>query len=550
MRTKAVKVENGVKPPAELEKLMLQNIAMDFEEDQNSDSLYIPTDEELEDPSIPPVTWYQQDLDKGTPRRLIERIATPEDRKKHAQLARMIQASKDDPNYDDSDLNRRLVDSLITHPNFADLTEELKRIKEGIKSKEELAALDAEAQREADEETKELSTDMRQATYDAIRELQSDPEASVATAELQAVLDNLPEIENMDDPKFQALLSNAMTKLNEDPRFQAKVAGMSDEIAAEEIEAKKQWTNMEKDFETTVRELERDDNDDEDLPQPDADAGEGGLDDLMLQMRDLLKSLGGDAAIEAELDAVLREDPYDPNTQPDGAFDSDLNFEELAIELEKMIKTQLPRLQEEMAVPADLQAKVDKIMADPRLMEKLEFIQGLIAEANLAKSEIVNIAHEVAPDPYELDDSRTATLRQRMEIARQTPEHTAALDRLRVKLASPFNISPALKAFNQAIELAYIGANDDIRRILWRAYMKARTLQTFLPNMSDEAWDLLYYSQAVTWGANQNRQDHLRTLLADMKDLGMDGPPTHPSVFAPGWADGPAEAGAEAEVVR
>jgi hypothetical protein len=282
---------------------------------------------------------------------------------------------------------------------------------------------------------------------------------------------------------------------------------------------------MEKDFETTVRELERDDNDDEDLPQPDADAGEGGLDDLMLQMRDLLKSLGGDAAIEAELDAVLREDPYDPNTQPDGAFDSDLNFEELAIELEKM-------------------------MADPRLMEKLEFIQGLIAEANLAKSEIVNIAHEVAPDPYELDDSRTATLRQRMEIARQTPEHTAALDRLRVKLASPFNISPALKAFNQAIELAYIGANDDIRRILWRAYMKARTLQTFLPNMSDEAWDLLYYSQAVTWGANQNRQDHLRTLLADMKDLGMDGPPTHPSVFAPGWADGPAEAGAEAEVVR
>jgi hypothetical protein len=519
---------------------------MDIEDHQNDDNFVIPTDEELEDPSIPPITWYQQDLAKGTPRQLIERIATPEDRKRHAQMARMIQASKTDPNYDDAELNRRLVDSLISNPNFADLTKELKRIKEGIKSKEEMAELEAQSEKDTEKDIQDLNTNMRTATYEAILELQSDPDASAAKAELQEVLDNLPEMENLDDPKFQDLLNKAMTKLNDDPRFQAKMAAKADELEAEEAEVEKKWTAMEQDIDETVRELERDDDDVEGIPRPDVD--DGSMDTLMIQMRDLLKSLGGDAALEAELDAVLREDPYDPNTEPDGAFDSNMDFEELAIELEKMVKAQLPRIQEEMAVPADLQAKVDKIMADPRLMEKLEYIQGLIAEANEAKADITNIAHEVAPDPYELDDTRTATLKQRMEMARQTPEHTAALDRLRVNLSSPFNISPALKSFNQAIELAYIGANDDIRRILWRSYMKARTLPTFLPNMSNEAWDILYYSQAVTWGANQNRQAHLRTLLADLKTVGRDGPPSHPSQFAPGWADGPVEA--EAEVVR
>jgi hypothetical protein len=118
-----------------------------------------------------------------------------------------------------------------------------------------------------------------------------------------------------------------------------------------------------------------------------------------------------------------------------------------------------------------------------------------------------------------------------MQVARRDPEHIGALDRLRVTLPPPFNISPALKSFNQAIEFAYIGANDDIRRVLWRSYQKARTLPTFLPNVSDDAWDILYYSQAVTWASNQNRQDHLRVLLADLKKLGRDGPPTHPSTL-------------------
>ena len=119
-----------------------------------------------------------------------------------------------------------------------------------------------------------------------------------------------------------------------------------------------------------------------------------------------------------------------------------------------------------------------------------------------------------------------------MKIAKSDPEHRAALEALRVNLTPPFNVAPALRIFNQAIEYAYIGANDDIRRILWRAYSKARVLPTFLQNLSDDAWDILYYSQAVTWGGNQNREAHLRLLLKDLESVGKDGPPTHPDTIA------------------
>jgi hypothetical protein len=219
--------------------------------------------------------------------------------------------------------------------------------------------------------------------------------------------------------------------------------------------------------------------------------------------------------------------------EQEGDFEREMDPEELVEELKKLAQSKAPEAKDaetEEDVPAELQAKVDKIMEDPKLMEKLVYIQQLIEQSDRAKSDITTIAHEVAPDPYsELEDARTTTLKQRMQAARKDLAHVAAMEGLRVNLLSPFNISPALKSFNQAIELAYIGANDDIRRILWRSYQKARTLPTFLQNLSDDAWDILYYSQAVTWGSNQNRQDHLRMLLADLRSLGRDGPPTHPS---------------------
>jgi hypothetical protein len=60
----------------------------------SSDKAWRPlSDRELESNDLPVINWYEQDLDKGTPRRLIERIATAEDRKKDKEMYMMIEES-------------------------------------------------------------------------------------------------------------------------------------------------------------------------------------------------------------------------------------------------------------------------------------------------------------------------------------------------------------------------------------------------------------------------------------------------------------------------
>ena len=504
---------------------LLESSEKRLQEFVSSDKAWRPlSDRELESDDLPAINWYEQDLDKGTPRRLIERIATAEDRKKDKEMYMMIEESVRNPDYDDAQLNRRLIDSLISNPNFADLTQELKDIKSDIKTKEELEVLEERAAKDAERESKQFSAGLKMATHQALQDLLNDPEAADAKVELQEVLDKMPEMDDIENTEFQAVLDKAMTKLNDSPAFQKKMAAMADKETDADFD--KEWDEFEHEVEDAINEAE---SDDADLrPQTIEDIHD--VDTLLTQMRDVLKSMGGDSQLEAELDAVLQDDPM---AEQEGDFEREMDPEELVEELKKLAQSKAPEAKDaetEEDVPAELQAKVDKIMEDPKLMEKLVYIQQLIEQSDRAKSDITAIAHEVAPDPYsELEDARTTTLKQRMQAARKDPAHIAAMEGLRVNLLPPFNISPALKSFNQAIELAYIGANDDIRRILWRSYQKARTLPTFLQNLSDDAWDILYYSQAVTWGSNQNRQDHLRMLLADLRSLGRDGPPTHPS---------------------
>ena len=492
------------------------------------------SDAELEREDLPIINWYEQDLDKGTPQRLIERIATVEDRKKDKEMYTMIEESQKNPEYDDAKLNRRLIDSLLSNPNFAELTEELKDIKQSIKSKEELEAMDEEDALEAEASSKEFNAGLRMATHEAIQELIDDPDIGDAKADLQEVIDKMPEMEDIDSPEFQQILQKAMAKLEGNEAMKKKIAALDQDIDDAELE--EEWEQYQRSTSDAIVEAETPD---DDLAMPTPEDMQD-VDKLLHQMRDVMKSLGGDSNLEAELDAALREDPTGTQDQ-EGVFEREMDPEELAEELKKLAlskASQPPQIEEEEEeVPAELQAKVDKIMEDPKLMEKLMYIQKLISEHKPQPGDLTTLAHETAPDPYELDDSRTATLKERMVMARQDPEHSTALDRLCVHLPPPFNISPALKSFNQAIQFAYIGANDDIRRILWRSYQKARSLPTFLQNISDEAWDILYYSQAVTWSSNQNRQNHLKILLADLNSVGRDGPPTHPSTLANGGAE-------------
>ncbi|USP79706.1 uncharacterized protein yc1106_06980 [Curvularia clavata] len=505
-----------------------------FDDEAKMDKAMRPlSDAELESDDLPVINWYEQDLDKGTPRRLIDRIATPQDRKKDKEMFTMIEESQKNPDYDDAKLNRRLIDSLLSNPNFAELTEELKDIKQSIKSKKELEAMDKEDALEVEGSSKEFNAGLRMATHEALQELIDDPDIGDAKEALQEVVNKMPEMEDIDSPEFQEVLQKAMAKLEGNEAMQKKLAALEQDVDDADLEA--EWEQYQRNTSDAIAEAEAPD-DDLAVPTPE-DMQD--VDKLLHQMRDVMKSLGGDSNLEAELDAALSEDPTGTQDQ-EGVFEREMDPEELAEELKKLAlskASQPPQIEEEEEeVPAELQAKVDKIMEDPRLMEKLVYIQRLIEEHKPQTGDLTTVAHETAPDPYELDDDHTATLKERMAMARQDPEHSAALDRLRVSLPSPFNISPALKSFNQAIQFAYIGANDDIRRVLWRSYQKARVLPTFLQNISDDAWDILYYSQAVTWSSNQNRQNHLRLLLADLNSVGRDGPPTHPSTLANGGA--------------
>ncbi|CAE7178277.1 hypothetical protein CFE70_005836 [Pyrenophora teres f. teres 0-1] len=504
-----------------------------FEDDEKMDKAMRPlSDAELERDDLPVINWYEQDLDKGTPQRLIDRIATVEDRKKDKEMYTMIEESQKNPDYDDAKLNRRLIDSLLTNPNFAELTEELRDLKEGIKSKEEMQAMEEQEALEAEAGSKEFNAGLRMATHDALQDLVDDPDIGDAKADIQEVIDKMPEMEDIDSPEFQALLHKAMARLEGNEVIRKKIAAMQQD--RNDLGLDKEWDEYEKETDEAITEAEAPDQDLAMVTPEDMQD----VDKLLHQMRDVMKSLGGGTDLEAELEAALKEDSADTHDQ-DGVFEREMDPLELAEELKKLAqsKASQPLEPEEEDIPADLQAKVDKIMEDPKLVEKLMYIQRLISETKQQAGDLTTIAHETAPDPYQLEEGRTATLKERMAFALQDPEHSAALKRLRVHLPPPFNIAPALKSFNQAIEFAYIGANDDIRRILWRSYQKARTLPTFLQSLSDEAWDILYYSQAVTWSSNQNRQDHLRLLLADLKSLGMDGPPTHPSTLVDGGAN-------------
>ncbi|KAF1914870.1 hypothetical protein BDU57DRAFT_531274 [Ampelomyces quisqualis] len=479
------------------------------------------TDEELEHPGHPTINWYVQDIDKGTPKQLVQSIATAEDRKRVQKIYFMRKEARENPDYDDAELRRMMMDDMIANPEFASVADELKKMKAMIRSKEEQAEFEAQGMTLEQQAKREFNEAFKLGTKQSLEELLEDPAAAAAKEELVEALDKLADVESTVDPKFQAAMSKLVDKLNNDSTYQQKMATMP-EYTEETAKAE---------FERGLEEIAA-----EHEPKPAAeletDIDIQDVDKLLYQMRDLLKAMGGGGGLEAEIDAVLADDPTAiQEIDPERGMD----IGDLTTELIKMAKAASPHSKDPNAdepVSFELQAKVDKIIGDPKLLEKLSYIQQLMDEAKHAQMDITNIDHEVAPDPYELEDSRTATLKQRMKAARKDPDHMAALDKLFVRLPPPFGISPALKSFNQAMEFAYIGANDDIRRVLWRSYQKCRTLPTFLQNLSDDAWDIMYYSQAVTWGSNQNRQDHLRTILADLKSLGREGPPTHPSSLA------------------
>jgi hypothetical protein len=474
----------------------------------------------------------------------VDKLGNEANQIKEVETLEMIKKYMKDPQYDAAELNKRMMDKLMADPAFGDLTEDLKEIKEEIMTKEEEKEFDERVRKDAEPDIKEMGEQIRGTIHEAITKLYEDPDVGTAKEDLGAVLRRLPDIEDLQDPELQQLLDKATESVNQNPKLKAKLDA-SNEL---ETEAEKQnWAAFEKEIDDL---LEPDDPEDfPDIEDPEE------MNKLLVEMRELMKEMEGSSELNKELDSMLTGEngaklpteaeaeklaasvarfaqlhgSSDPTSAPSTAVSE--TTAPVAVETAATETPDVDADKDEEHIPPELQAKVDKLMADPRLLEKLNYIQKIMAEAAPLRdpNDLTQIDEELAPDPYEMDDSRTATLAQRMDMARADPEHREALNALKVKLQPPYNISPALKSFNQAMSFAYVGANDDVRRVLWRCYQKARTLPTFLQNLSDDAWDILYYSQAVTWAGNQNRTDHLRALLADLAIVGKGGPPTHPS---------------------
>ncbi|KAG9206274.1 hypothetical protein G6514_004999 [Epicoccum nigrum] len=475
----------------------------------------------IKDGEKSPINLYDVDPVTGQ-KRLVPLGDEAQQRWGHETRA-MMKASEENPEYDDKELNQRLMELLIRDPAFASLTEDLKEIKEAFVSKEEQQRHNEEAAAEEESEIAEVNEAMKSTIRESIEELIGDPDVGEEKADLQAVLDKLPTIEDFEDPEFQILMDTATEKVNRNPKLHAKLVASSENESPEEKAEREE-------FEKYVEEMaaEEEGKGKEDY---DEEMSEKEINDLMLEMRDMLKGISKGGGLDKDLEMMLSADSEGDELAKDD--DRAARVEELERLAERLgvVEPKAEEAEADEHLPPALAAQVDKLMADPRIMEKLEYIEKLIDEATPEKdpNDLTQIDAELAPDPYEMEDARTATLEQRMASARADPEHSAALRHLRVKLQPPFNISPALKSFNQAIEFAYIGANDDVRRVLWRSYQKARTLPTFLQSLSDDAWDILYYSQAVTWAGNQNRTDHLKQMLQDLATVGRNGPPTHPS---------------------
>lgn len=484
------------------------------------------------------ISWYERDLDRPGPDRLIEKIETPEQLAKHQRRWQMHQENERDPDYDDTELKRDILDDMMRNPTFADLRDALEAMKKRVVSKQEVAKMVAEGDRpDADTDTDaaimkdvpelaELDASAVMAFHEQLQQMIEDPDYATVRDDIVSCQSRLSEWQ-LGGPEIEEAFERLDSKLMQIPAHQQRMAALEAHEKEEKTKKAKMKNKSQDPFETMLESDLSAESEGKDLDLDDLESNEAYLDSLLKQMRDVMAAMGGDKELEGKIQEVLDSDPLTDGT---GEAERGIDFKDLAQQITELKNESSLQVEEaEKPVDADIELLVDKIMEDPDLIQKLTMIKSLIAAR---QGDMTTRSQPSAPDPDTLDRADLATYRERLQIAENDPEHIAALRRLRVNLLPPFHVSPALKALNQALKLAYLGASDDVRRVLWRSYNKARTVPTLLQNITDDAWDMLWYSQAVTWGSNQNRQTHLKILLQDLNSVGKDGPPTHPDTIA------------------
>ncbi|KAF2647302.1 hypothetical protein K491DRAFT_784815 [Lophiostoma macrostomum CBS 122681] len=480
------------------------------------------------------ITYAELDLDTGK-EIITDEVKTAADLERHRKLYDMFEQDMADPDYDDTELKRELVRELIRDPRYADIRGPLRYLLTTVKSPEEQKAEDAriaaklaEVERRMEPELQELEAQIGMVSHEMVQTLLDDPDLAPAHDIIRVWQSKMQDAQE-GDPEMQALVEQVSAKLETIPAWhekQAEVPPVPEGLTKEEQE---EWI-----FEKFLAALTAGEQESPDASRQNA----AELNVLKGKMKGAMSALGVDKNLENDILDLL-DDDNDPRLADPLAHaelmdpDSDtpmesFDFEKLRKDIERLNKETPPEPPEEEKLDPQLEALVNRIMDDPSLMEKLALAKQALDET---QADLTTRVQPCAPDPETLDKSRLTSYRQRLKMAENNPEHIAGLRRLRIDLLPPFSVSPALKSLNQALQLAYLGASDDVRRVLWRAYNKARTVPTLLRSIPDDAWDMLWYSQAVTWRSNQNRTNHLRILLHDLNSVGRDGPPTHPDTL-------------------
>ncbi|KAF2749347.1 hypothetical protein M011DRAFT_398354 [Sporormia fimetaria CBS 119925] len=497
------------KAPPNIRKLM-KAIGKQFGEKDEGGTL----GDEVGKGFIKEISWYEQDLDRGTPPVLVSSISTQEQVALERKKWEMLEEDARNPDYDDTELKKLMLDDLMHDPSFADLKGPLKAWRDRIEEEQKL--IEAYEKGEIPGAKELVDSHMVTRMHEWAQDMLDNPGFAAARDELLEFQAKLPDVVNSEVGNgFDEAAARLDKKLREIPAVLRKV---------EELEKQEQ---DELDEEERLMTEKIGSGPDSGLQQESEH-----LDAVLRQTKELMAAMGGNKAIEDEIQALLDEDPL-ANVEANGERGIEdkqgFDFNEL---IEQLAKLKSEPVEEEEDEPEELNdpkiaAMVDKMIADPLLLQKLAMVKK-----HVERKKTGEVDHPLAPDPETLDPSRLATYRDRLLLAEKDPEHIAGLRRLQVHLLPPFNVAPALKNLNEALKLSYLGASDDVRRILWRSYMKARTVPTLLQNLPDDVWDMLWYSQAVKWGSNQNRENHLRILLRDLRSVGRDGPPTSPESFA------------------
>jgi hypothetical protein len=429
-------------------------------------------------------------------------VARPETEEDFERLQRKLELMETKETNDlPPELLQSIHDETMQDPELAPFRDVMEGMhKEIMKTEEERAS-----------EQKEDAAKNAMAVQEYFQGLIDDPALAELRDEMVQYQAKVPTW-NFEGDEFYEATNTLTEKLEKIPAFQERLAKEQADWEADEKAGKLPFQAMDA---AAVKEDE--------LLQRMSEGDESALDKLfemsMARLRKVDPEKADDFARLAEGDPT-----FDPEEQQLRAI------EQLSEQLSTLKGAPSPEEVEEMEKDPQMQALVEKYLDDPNIVQNLFDLKSSLDRMQ-GKEAIRSLTPAGAPDPNTLPAAELATLQERYQQAQRDPEHVSALRRLRINLLPPFHVHPAVKQLNQILKFAYLGANDDVRRILWRAYNKARAVPTLLESIPDDAWDMIYYSQAVAWKSNQNRDDHLTLILDDLHSLGRDGPPTRPDTL-------------------